>query len=65
MKTVGGTYKDMGAFRLYSLTIALTANTTVIAGGRAGDLVKTTNATGRASLFVLDSGLKVQFLTNA
>lgn len=65
IKVVGGTYKDMGAFRIYSLTTAVTANSTVVTGARAGDLIKTTNATGRASLFVADSNSKAQFLTNA
>lgn len=64
-KVVGGKYYDFGAFRLYSVSTALTANTTVIAGGREGDLVKTSHATGKASLFRLDSGLKVQYLVNA
>lgn len=65
VKIAGGTYKIMGAFRFYSLTTAVTANTTVVTGARAGDLIKTTHATGRASLFVADTNSKAQFLTNA
>lgn len=48
---------------IVSLTDAITANTTVTTTA-AGTLGKTTNATGRASLFVSD-GSKWQFLTNA
>lgn len=46
-----------------SLTTAITANTTTTSYA-AGTLAKTTNATGRASLFVSD-GSKWQFLTNS
>jgi hypothetical protein len=46
-----------------SLTTAITANVTTTSYA-AGTLGKTTNATGRASLFVSD-GTKWQFLTNA
>lgn len=48
---------------IVSVTSAITANTTTTSYA-AGTLVKTTNATGRASLFVSD-GTKLQFLTNA
>lgn len=64
-KVAGGKYVLRGGTRYYDLTTALTANSTVIAGGRQGDIVKTSHATGRMSIFVLDSGLKVQYLTNA
>lgn len=46
-----------------TLTTAITANTTTTTYA-AGTLGKTTNATGRASLFVSD-GSKWQFLTNS
>lgn len=65
VKVLGGTYSTMGAIRFYALTTAVTANSTVITGARAGDLVKTSHATGRASLFVVDAALKAQYLTNA
>lgn len=48
---------------IVSFTTAITANTTATTLA-AGTLGKTTNATGRASLFVSD-GSKWQFLTNA
>ena len=48
---------------LATFTTAITANTTTTTLA-AGTLGKTTNATGRASLFVSD-GTKFQFLTNA
>ncbi len=66
-KVVGGVYYEMGVVRFYVLNTAVTANVTTVTGGRAGDLVKTNHATGRASLFVLDAANppKAQFLTNA
>lgn len=48
---------------LATFTTAITANTTTTSLA-AGTLAKTTNATGRASLFVSD-GTKWQFLTNS
>lgn len=64
------TFRDGGAdIRLnsggliVSLTTAITANSTTTSYA-AGTLGKTTNATGRASLFVSD-GSKWQFLTNS
>lgn len=62
-KAPQGKYVDLNGVRFYTVDIALTDNTTVITGGREGDLVKTTHATGKASLFLLDSGLKVQAVT--
>lgn len=65
VKVAGGMYVDFGGFRFYVLNTALTANTTTVTGAREGDLVKTSHATGRGSLFRVDSTAKVQFLTNA
>lgn len=65
VKVLGGVYTTIGGIRMYGLSTAVTANVTVITGARAGDLVKTSNATGRSSLFVVDAGLKAQYLTNA
>lgn len=61
----GGSYTVFGGVRLYTLTTAVTANSTVVAGARQGDLIKTTHATGRMSLFVADSAHTAQYLTNS
>lgn len=58
-----GSYISFGAWKLYSLTTAITANSTTTTAA-AGSLVKTSHATGKASIFVSD-GSKWQFLTNA
>lgn len=58
-----GEYVKIGAFRFYSFTTAITANSTPTTAP-AGSLAKTTHATGQASLFVSD-GVKWQYLTNA
>lgn len=58
-----GTYVDLFGIRIYKLTAAVTANVTATTAP-AGSLGKTSNATGRASVFVSD-GAKWQFLTNA
>jgi hypothetical protein len=63
--TVGGKYYDFGGKRLYVLTVAVTANSTVVSGARAGDLITTTHATGKSSIFVADGASKAQFLTNS
>lgn len=64
-KVAGGKYTLRGATRYYDLTTAVTANSTIVTGGRQGDIVKTSHATGRMSIFVLDGSSKAQYLTNA
>lgn len=61
----GGTYTEVGAIRYYVLTTAVTANTTVVTGARAGDIITTTHATGRTGIFKSDGSSKAQFLVNA
>jgi hypothetical protein len=58
-----GKYFEVGAWRLYSFTTAITANVTTTTAP-AGSLAKTSHATGLASIFRSD-GTKWQFLTNA
>lgn len=62
-KDAVGSYLEFGAWKFYTFTTAITANTTVTTAA-AGSLAKTTHATGRGSIFVSD-GSKWQFLTNA
>jgi hypothetical protein len=63
IKVAGGTYTVMGGVRWYSLSTAITANTTTTSAP-VGSKAVTSHATGRASIFVSD-GTKWQFLTNA
>lgn len=63
VKVAGGRYYDLGGFRIYVFTTAITANSTTT-DAPAGSMGKTSNSTGRASVFVSD-GSKWQFLTNA
>ena len=58
-----GKYLTFGAWRFYTFTTAITANVTTT-DAPAGALARTSNATGRNSIFVSD-GTKFQFLTNA
>lgn len=61
--SAAGKYAEIGGWRFYSFTTAITANVTTTTAP-AGSLGKTTHATGRATVFVSD-GSKWQFLTNA
>jgi len=58
-----GNYVNIAGKRIYFFTTAITANVTTTAAP-AGSIGLTSNATGRASVFVSD-GSKFQFLTNA
>lgn len=58
-----GKYFEVGAWRFYTFTTAITANSTTTTAP-SGSLAKTTNATGLGSIFRSD-GTKWQFLTNA
>ena len=67
---ITGTFKPTtpvaaDSIRSYFLTTAVTANSTVVTGARQGDIVRTTNATGRASIFRVDGSAVAQYLTNA
>ena len=62
-KVSGGVYELKGGIRYYYLSTAITANVTTTSAP-AGSKGYTSNATGRASVFVSD-GTKWQFLTNA
>lgn len=63
MQVADGKYIDFGVYRQYFFTTAITANSTTTAAP-AGSLARTSNSTGRGSIFVSD-GSKWQFLTNA
>jgi hypothetical protein len=52
-KDTVGSYLQFGAWKLYSLTTAITANSTVTTAA-AGSLAKTTHATGGSGTFVSD-----------
>jgi hypothetical protein len=58
-----GKYVNIAGKRIYFFTTAITANSTVTAAP-VGSIGLTSNATGRASVFVSD-GSKWQFITNA
>jgi hypothetical protein len=62
-KDAVGSYIEFGAWKMYSLTAAVTANVTTTTAA-AGSLAKTSHATGQGSIFRSD-GSKWQFLTNA
>lgn len=62
-KDTVGSYLEFGAWKFYTFTTAITANTTVTTAA-AGSLAKTSHATGQGSIFRSD-GSKWQFLTNA
>lgn len=52
-KDAVGSYIEFGAWKLYSLTTAITANSTATTAA-AGSLAKTTHATGGSGTFVSD-----------
>lgn len=65
VNVAGGSYTNFGGVRLYSLTTAVTANSTTVTGSRQGDIVLTTHATGRMSIFKIDGSHVAQYLTNS
>lgn len=62
-KDAVSSFIEFGAWKLYSLTTAITANVTTTTAA-AGALAKTSHATGAGSIFISDAA-KWQFLTNA
>ena len=52
-KDAVGSYLSLGAWKLYTLTTAITANSTVTTAA-AGSLAKTSHATGGSGTFVSD-----------